>query len=406
MNSFIYLVGTLASAALPFLMMPIMTSVLQPSEYGTMILFVTLYSFIYPVLSLNAPSYIQRCYFDKDGLTREKFWKVVRVLSFYSIFPIVLLLIFHDVVFSLFSLDDYGMSLMLVLIVTAMLFIGYEILLLLYNAKGEAIKYSVFLLLQSGMVFLFSIIFLFKGWDSLSRVYGTALTNLIMFAISFFFILSILNSRSESRTPVAQFLVEKDFLKYSFGFMPHVLFSLLLGVFDKMLIAKFLSISDVSTYAIISQYSAVLLVISQGLNREWVKKFYKNGVTKKNISYRNNLILILIFLVFCFYFFSDIFYVFFVDERYERNELVLLFLLLSQLCHMIYMVFSVKLNYEKKSLVLSKLTFLSLFLNVVISLVLIGEYGLIGVALGTFIGMLSKMIFVIYVSSKPRLNLS
>ncbi|WP_122033297.1 lipopolysaccharide biosynthesis protein [Aliivibrio sp. EL58] len=398
MNSLIYLFGTLASAAMPFLLMPIMTSYLTPNEYGKMTLIVTLFTFILPILTLNAPAYIQRCYFDSDGLTRGKLISVFKVLIFYILIVSLVLIIYKSEIFTLFKIEDVDSNLMYILILTALCYVFYDTQLLLYNAKGSALKYTILLFLQSFLVLVFSTWFLYQGFGVFSRAYGSLLSILLFLFISIYFLVRYFKENLIGKNTSYKIGIEKDYLKYGIGFLPHVLSSLLLGVFDKIVIANFLTIDDVAIYAISAQYTSILLIVSQGLNREWVKKYFDHGYTLSNIRYRNRLILIQLVVVIIFYLSSDLFYYLFVDERYIKNNMILLCLLMAQLFHMIYMVFSVKLNYEKRSSLLSVLTFISLCVNAFISLALVGTQGVVGVAFGTVVGMLTKVILVVMLS--------
>ena len=64
----VYGTSNVIERAIPFLLMPVMTRFLSPSDYGVVAMFAVLVSLASPLVGLNLPGAIHRKYFDRENI--------------------------------------------------------------------------------------------------------------------------------------------------------------------------------------------------------------------------------------------------------------------------------------------------------------------------------------------------
>jgi O-antigen/teichoic acid export membrane protein len=396
-NNFTYLVGSIIGAGIPFLFLPILTRVLSPEEYGVMNLLFTIYSICVPLVSIGLSSYLHRIYFDNNSLSFNAFFKCIKIFSIWALFLFVVTFfvtnIFTDLLFS-----EYAYIVPL-LVVSATFNSVFLIRLELYNAEGKALSFVKYQLLYTSVIFVATLFLLFVfNLAELSRIYGIIFADIVFLIVSILLIYKILDKSIPNKENI-----ESDYLKYGFGLVPHIIASILLSTLDKFIIAKYMSMDDLSTYVIAVQYTSILMIIAQGLSKEWTRFFmsnpYNNTINKKAGYLFLSIATLSIILYLC----KDIFYGVFVGGGFTINNEVILLLLASQLFHCFYMILTVQITYDKKTHVLSMMTFISLVINFIVSMLLVKSYGLIGVAIGTLAGMGVKFLLTLYYVLNKRI---
>ncbi|WP_221274590.1 oligosaccharide flippase family protein [Thaumasiovibrio subtropicus] len=375
-----------------FLFLPILTRVLTADEYGELSLLMTVYALLLPILSIALPQYVFRSFFDsseefssrlQNGLSTVLAWTAVGNILAISVSAAAFLLNFLSMVQA---------SACIVIVVSASLNSLFQIRLLLFNAEGKAKSFVTFQISYSLLLFvitLASLFFLQAG--SFSRVLGVLVADIIFAILAF---------REIKRTFGAKvvfpnsFSNSLDFLKFGGGLVPHLIASVLLSSLDKVIIASKMTMSDLAGYAIAVQFTSVLMIFTQGLSKEWSRYYLANRGGSRVMLRGLTLVGIISGAGVVIYLLKDVFFFIFVGDGFSVNPTVIVFLLIGQIFHSIYMIVSIEITYLKKTHILSSLTLLSLFLNLMVSFALVDSYGTVGVAIGTMTGMAAKLIVV------------
>jgi len=66
-SSSIYTISNFINAAIPLILLPILTKKLSPADYGIIAMFQIAVSIVYPFIGMNLEGSIQRKYFDNDN---------------------------------------------------------------------------------------------------------------------------------------------------------------------------------------------------------------------------------------------------------------------------------------------------------------------------------------------------
>ncbi|TWX54030.1 lipopolysaccharide biosynthesis protein [Colwellia hornerae] len=396
-NNIIYLFGSVVGAGIPFLFLPILTRVLTPEEYGVMNLLFTIYSICVPLVSIGLSNYLHRVYFDNNSLSHSTFLKCIKVFCIWALFLCALTFIVVGIfVDSMFNAYAFIVPL---LVLSAAFNSVFMIRLSLYNAQDKAICFIKYQLLYTSVIFVTTLFLLFVlNLAELSRIYGIIFADIIFSIVSMVLIYKILDKSLPNKENV-----ESDYLKYGFGLVPHIIASILLSSLDKFIIAKYMSMDDLSTYVIAVQYTSILMIVAQGLSKEWTRFFMSNPYDKTINKKAGNLFLSIATLSIVLYLCKDIFYGLFIGGAFIINNEVVQLLIASQLFHCFYMILTVQISYDKKTHILSMMTLISLVINFIVSMLLVKSYGLIGVGIGTLAGMGVKFFLTLYYVLNKRI---
>jgi O-antigen/teichoic acid export membrane protein len=276
--------------------------------------------------------------------------------------------------------------------------------LLLFNAQGNALNYIVFQFTYTLVIFIVTLLALFwSGIGEFSRVFGIFVADFVFAVIGIRMVFKDLDISFSLPTGT---LINFDFLKFGIGLVPHLIASVLLSSVDKVLIASRLSMTDLASYAIAVQFTSILMIYTQGIGKEWSRCYMANRnegwVVKRGVTFTVSIFVIAAIT----YATKSVFFLIFVGEGYTVLDNVIIALLIGQICHAVYMIVSVEIIYQRKTHILSTLTVLSLTINIIVSLLLVEQYGVFGVALGTMAGMAAKVTAVSIFTYSARMQLS
>jgi O-antigen/teichoic acid export membrane protein len=166
--------------------------------------------------------------------------------------------------------------------------------------------------------------------------------------------------------------------------LPHLLSNWMrLGV-DRILLALYLTSIDVGLYSVALQYGLVLSVLCQSLNRAWTPFLFKRLKLEKQefpILKTQCLISLVPVFISVLLYFPSIYSLGMIFPDFDSTYSYLIGYILCGYCfHGIYLLNSNYLFYFDKTNKLSQVSVLSTFIHVVISFLLIPNYGLDGAA--------------------------
>lgn len=397
-NSIYYVIGTFLNAGIPFLFLPILTRMLSAAEYGALNFMITIYSLAVPIISIALPQYAFRVFFEDKAVFKDKVESAIAtVLCWFCM--ILLISSFITILLFIFGFTSpREIGSFLVILISAFLNILFQLRVVLLNAEGKAKNYVLHNLLYTLIIFSVTLVSLYVvNSGSLSRVVGTIFADFLFATIS----IRQLYRNFDIKIKLYRILnIDTSFLKFGCGLVPHLIASVLLSSADKIIIASSLSMEQLASYALAVQFTSILMIYTQGISKEWSRYYLSNRDNIKNLFRGFSLILSILLVSLVMYLSQDLFFLIFVGDGYRINKAVIIILLISQVCHSIYMMISVEVTYLKKTYMLSSMTLLALCSNVIVSVFLVGEYGIVGVAIGTMTGMAAKLLivsfFVIY----------
>ena len=396
---FSYAFINVLNAAVPFMLLPFLTYFLLPEDFGALSLIQVLIVMLFPLIILNSHSLIlvEKEHFNSNELK----WLCANI----SYISILMFIVLEFVVF--IFIDDLikftqAPLLVLYLLPLILFFQALAMVCSVYFQSQQAIKgFAIVKLsftISSLLLTLLFVASLDLGWEG--RVYAICAAALTSFSISLFYMIKFdfFNSR-----PAFNDLIK--ITKYGLALLPHTFAGIMLGAFDKLVLAKLGNLELLGVYNAGFQTCLALSILFASMNQAWQPNFYRMmkqdgkavGRQIKLIIVKIGLgmvILTALFLIIAPFIIDMLF-----DGPYLELKKILPMLALSFLFQGFYFLASNFLFYQKKAKQLSSATLVALIISSVLNYITIPQYGIVGasvVMLITYLSLLSVTCFQIF----------
>jgi len=402
-NFFDYLVSTIISRALGFLLIPYMISRMTASEYGQLgLIFLTIY-FIFDLIHHSSSGYYSLHFFkNKEENDSSLMW---RIISEQLVF-LLALFCFFVLIYIFFNESSWINSL---IIISAYLIIfsrSLNFLFLSYfKVKEMSRKYGIVELLEA--LFVAGItVFLFEFYDATleNRLFSTALGSVLALIISIFcFGKSIKSFRLNVNLNKI-----KEIFVFGAKLYPHVFGSLILLASDRLFLSYYHTLTDVGIYTVAFQYASVLLILNTLSNRIFQPMAYdyfnSENTSKVNFRYLTPFSIKYILLILITTFFLAISIASFSKWLYPNEYFSGLFpTLILIVAFMFYWIATVPVPFfmnSNENQFLSYSTSLALALNLIGNQLLVPPFGIFGASFATLLAIFAAMIFSFYFAGR------
>jgi O-antigen/teichoic acid export membrane protein len=387
---------SLVNAGLPFLLLPVLTKYLSVEEYGLLAIIQVFISLTLPLITVNIMSTMQLEY---HKLNKEDFATLV---SSVLLIPV---LSFIFITFGYFVLQSEIMNFMginsswiFLIPVIAFMQVIPQSVLSIYQISERPFsyaKYQISLALINFSATLILIILFKLGWEG--RLLAIFLSYTVLSITGFYFLYT-------------QGFINFDFkkhyitdaLKTGGPLIIHVLSGTLFLMSDRLFVSYFEGNTALGLYSVGAQVAMIAFIIQQSFNQAWVPYLFKN---LQSNSLKNNIKIVKVsYLVFIFFLIlpfaikllSYPIFSFIIDAKFYESIQYVFWIALGYSFLGMYKVVTNYIFYEKRTGILSLLTFSSLCLNLILNYFFIKIYGTIGVAYATAltIGFFFIIVFI------------
>ncbi len=388
-NALIYTASNFAVAGVPFLLLPILTRVLDPAAYGVVAMFALVVAFMSVGVGLNVHGAITVSYFDRSNFDIPKYVSTALVILTLSTGLMLVFVLVAGAKISEFT--SIPMKWLYAAVLVAFLQFLVQILLALWQASKEPVKYGALrishaLLDAIGSIVL--VVVLALSWQG--RLSGMLVAWLCTAIIAVYFLIRE-NWLAKSIEPA----YAKDALSYGVPLVPHALGGLLLGMADRLMVNNILDVSSTGIYVVAVQLGLILGMLADSFNKAfapWLmeKLSNMNDESQKKI------------VTFTYVYFGAIFSLaalgaviapyllpFVVGPQFQTAGPLLVYILFGNAFIGMYYMVTNYIFYSRKTGLLSILTISVGVLTVGLSWFLINAYGVKGAAIGFMIGQAS-----------------
>lgn len=178
--------------------------------------------------------------------------------------------------------------------------------------------------------------------------------------------------------------------------------------FDIPIILFFLDYKAVGIYSIGVAVSQIVLYVSNSINTVLFPFLLSSHSQKNKLKYTDRVIkinfIINIYIIIFLIIFGNFLIPFVYGKEYLESFYVFLFLSPAILFDSISRNIFVYLKSEKNPILLSKISFVTLLLNILLNIFLIPNYGIYGAAIASLISYLLRSIITIYIFNNSRVN--
>lgn len=264
-----YTVANVLSSAIPFFLLPVLTRVLAPAEYGTVTMFATVMSVLSAFTGLSIHGVISVRYFDNETNHPRFVGTSLVVLAGSTLIVLLVVWLIAAPLAHLTQVPDGW--LLIAVLASAAQFVTY-VRLVIWQVKEEAVRYGAFQVVQALFNLSLSlglILMLSMGWKG--RALGIAVAA---------FLFSVLSLYSLHRERLVSWQFEtgyaKAFLSYGMPLIPHTLGAMMMAMSDRFIVTSLLGVDVMGTYAVGVQLGMVVGLLADAFVKAYGPQLFRD----------------------------------------------------------------------------------------------------------------------------------
>ena len=401
----LYLTTSIISFGISFLALPIYTRLLEPKEFGAVILFMMIGKMIFGFMNLSLHAANYKFYFDEKIDSSINNFRSLYSSNFLFLF--IFFIVITGVIFSIkssFFLNleiEYLTKHNLILAITY----GFFDYIILFKttqltAEKKSIKFSFIVILNSLLNLGLSIFFIKKLIDPLmGRVYGILISQSIILIILIYLLKNLFTTKISAHKLIKS-------IKFSSPYYPNMILGLSQSYLDKTLLSQINGSSSVGFYSLGVNFTIILKTIMDSVEKAWAPFFYNKAheetfESKKIIVESFNFIaFIYMFLgLFIIYFSEEAIKILTTKEYYSAIEIVPIYMFFYFFAIYGYLT-NAQLTISEKIKYILPGAIIGAIVNVSLNILLIPKFGTVGAALASCFTALVSQAFLFYFGNK------
>ncbi|HIP02517.1 MAG TPA: flippase [Campylobacterales bacterium] len=400
-NTFVYVVTDIINKAIPFLLLPVLTRYLTPSDFGIIASFVTLVSFVGMFTGLNTHGAISVNYF-KDS--KEKFGiflsNVLIILLVATIITLLALFFLQPLITEKFYIPSEWVFIAL-LIATSQFITTINLTLWIAEEKPKA--YGIFQISQAfvlAFLALFLIVVLLMGWEG--RFVAVAVSTVMFSLLSLRFVTQYKHFKWKFDKEIIV-----DTLKFGIPLIPHSLGGWLRTGLDRLFLISMIGTTATGIYSVGYQIGMIMGIIVMAFNKVWGPHLFKKLSDNPSFDEKKKLVLftygyfaLVLSIATVLQFLAPYLFGFFIDERFKDAAPIIGWVAFGYAFTGMYFMVGQYLFYVKKTHYLAMATLATAVLHAVVSYTLIKYNGTIGSAQATTISFGVNFFIIWYLGNK------
>ncbi|EGR0268964.1 oligosaccharide flippase family protein [Vibrio alginolyticus] len=402
-NTYVYLFSNILNAAIPFILLPILTRYLSPDEYGQIAMFQTMLTGIGAFIGLNTVGAANRKFYD-DNLslneTRMFNGSCLQILIFTLFIATVAVMVAEGFLTNFLSIPSEWLYLAL-LVSSCTFLINFR--LGQWQVRKSATKYG---LLQVGNsilnMSLTLILIVFYDEGAKGRIDALLYAGVMSATIAIFLLYKdqLVSLRSINKGHI------KEALNFGMPLVPHVFGAFLLTAADRFVINDRLGLADAGIYMVAVQVSMALNIVFDAINKAYVpwlfERLKRNDEKEKLVIVKNTYtyFLCVLSLAAVSFFIGPAMITLVVGDEYQAAGRIIGWLCLGQVFGGMYLMVTNYIFYAKKTGRLSLVTIGSGLLNLLTMLVLVNYLGIEGAAISFAFSKMIQFLLTWLLASK------
>jgi O-antigen/teichoic acid export membrane protein len=398
-SSGIYSISSFINASIPFLLLPLLTKYLSPSDFGIVSMFTIIIGFVMPFVGLNMEGAIARRYYlDKNDIP-EYIGNCVIISVFSTTIVLILIHFSRNVLFKYTGVPPNWIQLSVILCFFQFLII---ILLTLFQVNVEPLRYGSLQITQSLLNLSLSILLIIVyGMNWKGRIVAQFIASVsagifsLIFLISRKFIVFKLNIVNVRHAII-----------FGGGLIPHTIGAFLIVYTNRVFLTNMIGIGETGLYSTASQVGSIIGFITMSFNNAYVPWLYAklnlkdSGVKAKIVELTYLYFGAIIISGFLFYLLTPFIFDNFINIKFILATKYLFWIILGSVFQGMYFMVANYISYAEKTYLQSLVTIIVGLTNIPITYFCIDKLGSVGagVAFGVSYGMM--FIFTWFLSSK------
>lgn len=386
----IYLFSNVLNAIIPFILLPILTRYLSPSEYGEVAMFQTLLGALGAFVGISFVGAANRKFYDANlekSELAEFIGSCIQLILISSILVFAVLFTFQSQLSEWLAIKPaYVLFAALVSACTVII----NLRLGQWQVQKKAIDYGALQISQSLLNMLLSLLLvvaLLKG--AAGRIDAQIVTGLVFVLIAFI----LLEKDGLLKVTVWRKEYLAEALRFGVPLMPHLAGGFLLSSVDRFVINDELGLAEAGIYMVAVQLTAAVGIVFDAINKAYVPWLFER--LKADVHKEKQKIVKLTYLWFlCIilgvvlaFFIGPWLVVLVAGEKYAQAGEVIGWLALGQGFQGMYLMVTNYIFFSKKTGLLSVASISSGFVNLLLLIVFVRILGLQGAAIAFALSM-------------------
>lgn len=393
-GSAVYLFSNVLAAATPFVLLPILTRHLTPSEYGQVAIYQTMLAALGAFVGFSAQGAASIKYYDDDlSKTEFKFFlgNCLLVLASSAAMVLFITLFFWKSLSNWLVID--ASWIFLSIFVSSSSFI-VAMRMTQWQIKKQAKSYGVFQVSQSLFSMFFSlllVVYLLQG--AAGRMWALSVIPFV-YAVFALFLLYKDDLLGFAWRPTHF----REILAFGVPLIPHSVGAFLISSVDRFIINDQLGLAKVGIYMVAVQLTATMGLVFDAINNAYVPWLFErlkrnqSGEKKQLVRWTYIYCIALLGIATLAFIIGPSLLVLIAGDKYSEAADIVGWLALGQVFHGMYFMVTNYIFYSKRTALLSLSTITSGLINVGLLMFLISLMGLKGAAIAFAISMVIKFL--------------
>ena len=385
MQSLFYAVANSIEALVPFLLAPILTRTLTPTDYGIWVLFITYATFLRPIVGLTTQDAIRMRFLDFDQKQLDQFTHtVLYVMAVMALIVSTLTLLFAD---QIASAAKFPAGWLVSVVAAAFLFEVFYTALALQQFHGRRKAFLTTQVVQAVLSMTFVTALLLQGWDwrgvILGRMLALAIATLISlrglgYAPALFF-----------RMPPRSFY--RDIAAFGVVYWPAGMVVMAVAMTDKVVAAQYIGVEASAMYGVAALFASAYWVVNHSFVLAWTPWLFRKLKNAPTEGMREVVSVSMLYFVLAsiaalgFYFVSLFVAPILLGEAFHSAIPLLGYIMVAIVLQGFFMHNMKFLHYDKSIGLMSACSALTIGLNLWLSILWAPTLGLPGIMLATVV---------------------
>jgi O-antigen/teichoic acid export membrane protein len=406
--STVYGLSNLGIRAINFLLLPVYTRFLSPTDYGIIALVETLAVLLVTVVGMGFDASIQRLYFQHVENSEALSSYIGSTLKFAALvetgFVLLVLAVGPWVQHVAFRGSSVPFRYVAMTVITSAAVTLFTYRLVLYQAERRPWAYAALSFLSFALTASLSVALVaIARRGVIGMLGGKLIAALLCLPVAIVLTRRALHSRFH-------WAYVRETMAMGVPLVPHLLMALGLISADRFILAHYRDLHEVGLYAIAYTLGMIMSLIALSLNQAWAPVYY--DVARKGEEGRQVLgkmcsgLIIALAGVACFgALIAQGFVARFVDHRYVSAGQVVPWIIGAYLAHSLFTLFSLAAMQARRTKLIMVGSFVALVVNTVLNFALIPHWGMYGAAYATLIAyVIEAMVMYILAQRAYRLR--
>ncbi|MBI4234999.1 oligosaccharide flippase family protein [Candidatus Peregrinibacteria bacterium] len=262
-----YFLSNMATGALAFLSLPVLTRMLSTSDYGILAVFTGYQGVFVALLTLNCYVALGRYYYEKKEDFKEFFGTILIFILFMLFVAFLLFVIFRQEAAVLLGLP---VNTIFYIVPAVLIYVSGSWFEQIYVPQKQSRKIAVRNVVKAYAIFVLSVVLILILNENkyLGQIYAMMIVGGLFFAYYAFDLKAYLKLSFQMKHM-------KYFLHYGVPLIFYSLSGVILAQFDKIMVNKYLGSSMAGLYAFAAIVGSILTVFSSAMFQAWNPDYFK-----------------------------------------------------------------------------------------------------------------------------------